>query len=410
MLRVATAVLGLSLGLATTLSSAAEARGLHIGIGGGPIGVVRSVASMVALRHMHGRHATRIRMANDRMPADQAVRSMPSVDMTRGPDWIARPVARVQIAAGAALAGWHARRGTNGWWQHGDGGYGWVGPLFWPFAWYDVIDYTLWCDGMGFWGYGYRDIYAAIFTPYDENELAGYMTPARHRRPGRVPSLAQICGDDFSELSRLPVEQIRGAMRSSEEQRAALDELANASSEAAQAVSATCPTQAATTASDRLKAMQTRLEAMKAAIARVRTPFEIVWETLDDDQKAQLKAFSAQRAQFSPKVPFAQSCTPPDALPWPAKEIEARLQLNDDQRQQLGVLQRASVFASNTVNFDCQPDENLNPPDRLATAETRIDAMLDAIKQVAPALDDFLGSLSDEQKAQFESIGAKRTS
>jgi hypothetical protein len=36
--------------------------------------------------------------------------------------------------------------------------------------------------------------------------------------------------------------------------------------------------------------------------------------------------------------------------------------------------------------------------------------MLDAIKQVTPALDDFLGSLSDEQKAQFESIGAKRTS
>jgi hypothetical protein len=156
--------------------------------------------------------------------------------------------------------------------------------------------------------------------------------------------------------------------------------------------------------------MQQRLEAMKAAIARVRTPFEKFWEMLDDDQKAQLKEFAGQRAQFSPKVPFAQSCTPPEALPWPAKEIEARLQLNDDQRQELGVLQRASVLASNTLNFDCQPDESLNPPDRLATAETRIDAMLDAIKQVAPALDDFLGSLSDEQKAQFENIGAKRTS
>jgi hypothetical protein len=225
-----------------------------------------------------------------------------------------------------------------------------------------------------------------------------------------VPSLAQICGDDFSEFARVPIEQIRGAMRSSEEQRAALDDLANASSEAAQAVSATCPTQAATTAPARLKAMQQRLEAMKAAIARVRNPFETFWETLGDDQKAQLKEFSAQRAQFSPKVPFAQSCTPPDALPWPAKEIEAKLQLNDDQREELGVLQRASVLASNTVNFDCQPDENLSPPDRLATAETRIDAMLDAIRQVAPALDDFLSSLSDEQKAQFESIGAKRTS
>ena len=410
MSRAAIAVLGLSLLLTTALPGAVEARGLRIGIGGGPIGVVRSVASMVALRHMHGRHATRIRMANGRMPTDQATRSIPPVDMTGSPDWIARPVARLQIAAGAALAGWHAQRGAKGWWAHGDGSYGWVGPLFWPFAYYDVIDYTLWGDGMGFWGYGYRDIYAAIFTPYDEDELARYMTPVRHRRPGRVPSLAQICGDDFSEFARLPVERIRAAMRSSEEQRAALDDLANASSEAAQAVSATCPTEAAATAPSRLKAMQGRLEAMKAAIARVRNPFETFWETLDDDQKAQLAEAGKQRAQFSPKVPFAQSCTPPDALPWPAKEIEERLHLNDDQHYQLGVLQRASVLASNTVNFDCQPDENLAPPDRLATAETRIDAMLDAIKQVAPALDDFLGSLSDEQKAQFETIGAKRTS
>ena len=301
MSRAAIAVLGLSLLLTTALPGAVEARGLRIGIGGGPIGVVRSVASMVALRHMHGRHATRIRMANGRMPTEQAPRSMPPVDMTRSPDWIARPVSRLQIAAGAALAGWHAQRGAKGWWAHGDGSYGWVGPLFWPFAYYDVIDYTLWGDGMGFWGYGYRDIYAAIFTPYDEDELARYMTPVRHRRPGRVPSLAQICGDDFSEFARLPVEQIRAAMRSSEEQRAALDDLANASSEAAQAVSATCPRDAAATAPSRLKAMQARLEAMKAAIARVRNPFETFWETLDDDQKAQLAEAGKQRAQFLPK-------------------------------------------------------------------------------------------------------------
>ena len=175
-------------------------------------------------------------------------------------------------------------------------------------------------------------------------------------------------------------------------------------------MSATCPREAATTAPARLKAMQQRLEAMKAAMARVRNPFETFWETLDDDQKAQLAEAGKQRAPFSPKVPFAQSCTPPDALPWPAKEIEARLHLNDGQRVDLAVLEHMSVLASNTVNFDCQPDENLSPPDRLATAETRIDAMLDAIRQVAPALDDFLGSLSDAQKAQFETIGAKRTS
>jgi LTXXQ motif family protein len=211
-------------------------------------------------------------------------------------------------------------------------------------------------------------------------------------------------------LARLPVEQIRQAMLSSDEQRAALDDLANASSEAAQAIRGSCPIDAALTSSGRLAAMQQRLEAMKSAIGRVRTPFEKFYEMLDDEQKAQLAEAAGQRAPFAPKVPAAQSCTPPEALPWPAKEIESRLHLNDAQREELGVLQRMSVLASNTLNFDCQPDENLTPPDRLATAETRIDAMLDAIKLVRPALGDFLGTLSDEQKAQFEAIGTKRTS
>ena len=408
---VGVAVLGLSLLFATALPVPVEARGLRISIGGGPIGVVRSVAGrMLAVRGMHGRHGGRIRMANDRATSEQAARASSRVDMTRSPDWIVRPVARVQVVAGAALAGWHAQRGSRGWWQHGDGGYGWAGPVFWPFAYYDIYDYTLWGDGMGFWGYGYRDVYAAIFTPYDDDELASYTAPSRRHRLGRVPSLAQICGDDASELARLPIEQIRGAMLTSEEQRATLDDLATASVEAAGTIRAACPAGVALTASGRLAAMQQRLEAMKSAIARIRTPFETFWETLDEDQKKQLADLAGQRAPFAPKVPAAQSCTPPDALPWPANEIEARLRLNDAQRAELDVLQRMSVLANNTLNFSCQPDETLAPPDRLATADTRLDAMLDAIKQIRPALDDFMGALSDEQKAQFETIGAKRTS
>jgi hypothetical protein len=65
---------------------------------------------------------------------------------------LASPAARAQIAAGAALAGWH-NRGGAGWWQHGNGGYGWVGPVFWPFAYYDIYDYAMWGSGFGapFW-------------------------------------------------------------------------------------------------------------------------------------------------------------------------------------------------------------------------------------------------------------------
>ena len=407
---VSTFCIGIAvLGLCLALSSSPAQAGLYIRIGGGPIGVVRAVASRVlALRGTRGHRGggSRVRMANLH---DEAPAAMPQqIDISRSTDWVLSPVARVQVAAGTALSGWHGRRGEGGWWQHRDGGYGWVGPLFWPFAYYDIYGYVLFGDGMGFWGYGYRDIYAAVFAPYGEDDLARSMTPSRHRRPGRVASFAQICSDDAGEFSRLPIEQIRQTMRSSAEQRAMLDDLANASAAAAQTIRAACSEEVASKPSARLAAMKARLEAMKSAIARMRTPFEKFYESLDDDQKAELAALNGQRSQFAPKVPFTQSCTPPETLQWPSGEIEAKLHLSDAQREDLDALKRMSVLAQNTLNFDCQPDENLSPPDRLATADTRLDAMLDAIKQVAPALDDFYATLSDEQKAQFEAIGPKR--
>ena len=77
-----------------------------------------------------------------------------------------RPGMRARVAAGAALAGWqYGRSRGGGWWRHGNGGYGWVGPLFWPFAYFDIYDYALWGPRIGapFWYYGYDDIYAGLF-------------------------------------------------------------------------------------------------------------------------------------------------------------------------------------------------------------------------------------------------------
>ena len=52
----------------------------------------------------------------------------------------------------------------------------------------------------------------------------------------------------------------------------------------------------------------------------------------------------------------------------------------------------------------------MTPPARMATIRKRLDAMLDGIKSVRAALDDFYATLNDEQKAQFEAIGPRRTS
>jgi hypothetical protein len=42
---------------------------------------------------------------------------------------------------------------------------------------------------------------------------------------------------------------------------------------------------------------------------------------------------------------------------------------------------------------------------RVDTVETRLTAMADAIKSVRPDLQNFYASLSDEQKAKFNTIG-----
>jgi hypothetical protein len=47
-------------------------------------------------------------------------------------------------------------------------------------------------------------------------------------------------------------------------------------------------------------------------------------------------------------------------------------------------------------------------PARLAAVGPRLDAMLQAIGTVRPALDDFYNSLTDEQKAAFDAIGPER--
>src|SRR4051794_19243768 len=108
---------GFGLSLLMLTPSDAEARGLRIRMGGGPIGVVRSVAGL-ALGGMHG--GRRIRMAHGETARGETGGAPSRAQMTAGPDWVIRPVARVQNVASAALVGWHGQRGAKGWWQHGD--------------------------------------------------------------------------------------------------------------------------------------------------------------------------------------------------------------------------------------------------------------------------------------------------
>ncbi len=336
--------------------------------------------------------------------------------------------ARARITATAATAGRHDGRGRHGWWRHRHGGYGWVGPLFWPFAYYDVYDYTMWGyrNDPGFWDYGYSDIYAGLFTPYGYDDLAGYLPqsagssqagaqPTRAVAAPTTEQLARMCGEDSRDIAGLPINQIQQAIQPTEAQRAALDELAAASAKAARDIKDTCPTQIAVTAPARLAAMQQRIEAMISAVGTVRPPLQRFYDLLNDQQKARLNALgqdqprhkSAAASNASP----VQSCgaVQPGVTDWPAATIDAKLQPTEAQRASLSALRDASAKAAELLKGSCQANEAITPPARLEGTGQRLDTMLQAVKMVRVALDDFYGKLTDEQKAQFEAIGPRRS-
>ncbi len=68
----------------------------------------------------------------------------------------------------------------------------------------------------------------------------------------------------------------------------------------------------------------------------------------------------------------------------------------------------ASAKAADILKGACQPDDALTPPARLSAVGRRLDAMLQAVETVKSALDSLYSELTDEQKAQFESIGPAR--
>jgi hypothetical protein len=329
------------------------------------------------------------------------------------------PQTRALIAANVATAGWgHGRGSENGWWRHRNGGFGWVGPLFWPFAYYDISDYALWGYGYdsSFWGYGYDDIYAGMFAPYGYRALSGYLPRSAGHNPsgsGQAPitPLAQMCGEDSRDIAGLPVDKFQQALQPDDAQKAALDELANASVKAAQDIKAACPTEIALTAPSRLAAMQARIEAMIGAVATVQPPLEKFYGLLSDEQKERITALGLEQRQGRSTVAPDQSCSAtPSVADWPSADIERTVHPTEAQRASLTALQDATAKAADMLKTACPADDPLTPPARLAAVGQRLDTLLQAVKTVMAPLNDFYGALDDEQKARFNAISPLQTS
>jgi hypothetical protein len=253
-----------------------------------------------------------------------------------------------------------------------------------------------------------------MFSPYGYGELAGWAPPAHTRSIARnAPSQpapaspptqwSTMCGGDTQAVD-LPIDKIGATISPNADQRAALDALGNASVQAAQLIKSACPSDVAYTPTGRLAAMERRVQAMVQAVALIRPPLDKFYDSLSDEQKARLNGLAFADADKARAT--TRTCGPnAAAIPtWPQAQIEARLRPTQDQQALLDKLKDASAKAADTIKAACPGAPPATPPARLAAVATRLDALLDAVKLVHAALNDFYGSLSDEQKAQFNGI------
>jgi hypothetical protein len=312
----------------------------------------------------------------------------------------------------ASAGAFHSFSGAGWHWHHH---LGWIGPLFWPYAYGDFFYYALWPDDYAsydpFWIYGYPDIYEGIFSPYDYSDyVRGSGAPARMAT--LTQNMAQSCDDEAAEVTGWPIDQIAAAVQPTEDQSKLLDDLGNAVVKASSAVKSNCPTTVSFTPTGRLDAMQQRLQGLGQAVTIVSEPLDKFYDSLSDEQKARFNSIkppadkeAAPNAKADTTASNPKSQCDAQAMAWPSEQIDRVVQPNDAQRTKLEALQTAVANGADTIKAACPNEPPGTPPARLAAIGKHLQAMLQAVDTIRPPLHDFYNSLSDDQKARFNTMG-----
>jgi hypothetical protein len=326
------------------------------------------------------------------------------------------------LQARAALAdrqnGWAPRHA----WRHGKRAIfvAWLGPVFWPYAYSDIFDYTFWPHAYdpGYWAYAYDDFVDTVFWGTD----SAYSAYAAYPEPGATRSGAQarasfqtarrLCEDPDKGVTAWPFASITRAVRPTPEQRALLDELKAAAAKAADAFKQSCDESYALTPPGRLRAMTNRVNATLEAVRIVRPALERFYGSLSDEQQARFNALGPNIGERPHQPPPQEANAPSEdcgapksgLTQLPIERIEAVVRPAGKQKEALDRLSGANKEAVEGLQAACPDDVPLTPVGRLEAMERRLEAMLRAANRVQPALDEFYATLSSEQKARFNAL------
>ena len=246
---------------------------------------------------------------------------------------------------------------------------GWGGPVFWPYAYTDLVDYTFWPSANDtFWPYAYDDVYDGIFGAYAPDASAYANVPGRRPLPrGQIATgvagvatgaaaggMAQICSGQASGLTDWPIERIAQQVRPTDQQRSLLDQLKDATANAVNLLKSACPTDLPSTPTGRLAAMRQRIEPMLQAVRIVRPALDMFYASLSDEQKERFIALESEgapkAARQQPNVAQACGGSAKQIASLPIAQIQQLLRPNDAQRAALDELNNASAQAAQVLN------------------------------------------------------------
>jgi len=309
----------------------------------------------------------------------------------------------------------------------------WYGPVYWPYAYNDIFNYTFWADAYepGYWAYAYDDFFDGIFFPYGApyveyayfgpydglNGRATTGSAVSGGTPGRMSRAArEFCEGQAKGITAWPFEQIEQAVQPTDEQKGLLEDLKAAASQAAAQFAQTCPKAVPMTPPGRLQAMTLRLQAMLDAVTTVRPALTAFYESLSDEQKARFNeigpglAKQRQRVAANKEQGAQADCSGAKAglSNLAVERIEQAVQPTDAQYAALDRLDAATQKAVDTLQQACPTAIALTPVGRLEAMQKRLEAMIEAANAVRPALADFYAALGDEQKAKFNRLGREQ--
>jgi hypothetical protein len=328
--------------------------------------------------------------------------------------------------------GKHWNTGWNGGW----GGW-WGGSVFWPFFYGDVLAFVFW--PYGFYPIWYEPyfVWDAIFWPgpsyaygpYDD-VYGGYAYggPARTRTARRVTpettgsvtssaDLAQSCGGLAPGVTDLPLDRIQQSLQLTGDQLKSLDALKAASAQASDVLKASCSSEVPMTPLGRLDAAQKRIDGMVQAWGTMRTPLDDFYNSLNDEQRQRFAALGPASSARSGRRGSASgdnlaalcSSRAESFTQLPVQRVEQTVKPTQQQQDVLEKLKAASTQAANQLQASCPAQSPQTPLDRFDAVGKRLNAMAGAIGTVRPALADFYSSLTDEQKARFNTLGPPQT-